>query len=80
MMEVHVELLTDMGFVIFAGVIGWLLYRAGVKDGFAMGRMTVNQSPHMPPKPKAGQPLLAEYDAYADAMGDDDLKDTIKER
>lgn len=49
-----------------------------VKLGFNMGRQTVDKPVSNPKDQGTGQPVLAEYSPYDDAMGLDEVKETVK--
>ncbi len=48
-----------------------------IKLGFNMGRQTVDKPVSEPKDQGTGQPVLADYDPYADAMGDDSFRETV---
>ncbi len=48
-----------------------------VKLGFNMGRQTIDKPVSEPKDQGTGQPVLADYDPYADAMGDDSFQETV---
>jgi hypothetical protein len=67
------ELLINMGCFLFGAV----LTLVAVWQGFKMGRHTQDKPVVSVAKQKDGQPVLEEYSPWEDAMGDNDVRETV---
>ena len=74
--SIYIFMAVLMAFCVF-GII-CIIY--AVKLGFKMGRQTIDKPVSEPKDQGTGQPVLADYDPYADAMGDDSFLETVTKR
>jgi len=66
-----------LGFLLM-GTVFFCLFLLAAYLGFRAGRMSIDKP--LPPlrEQTTGEPVLAQYDPYADAMGEDQVEETVK--